>query len=110
MKHIDSASYKSFRELRDSGKHHGDLMSVLNIFRKAGKPLYAREAHQYCLADGLDIDLNGVRSRMTELAAENMRLLEKVDKVTDPESHKTVNRWQPSKPVREIPEDLFDVA
>jgi hypothetical protein len=99
---MDSCSLEAY----DKIKAKGDQLSVLHVFRKAGRPLTAREAHFLCVKDDLKIDLAGVKSRITENTIDG--LLEKVDKVTDPESGKKVNRWQPTKEARPAPRtDLF---
>ena len=100
---IDRTSLKSYSELEAKGSIGHDQLSVLNIFRKMRTPLTTRECHEIAVHDGLSIDHNGVRSRITELTDQG--LLEKCEEKTKCRvTNKTVNRWQLKQ---EFKTDLF---
>ena len=101
----DRLSDKAYDELKAKNSVEHDQLSVLNIFRKAGQPLTARDAFNMAHADGLSINFNGVRSRITELTDKEM--LEKYDKATDSETGKTVNRWRVKVLSVQIMTDFF---
>lgn len=94
---VDRQSDQAYNDLKAKGKLEADQLSVLNVYRKALRPLTVREGHEIALKDGLSIDFNGFRSRTTELTSKeplDLKPLEKFDKVKDVVSGKTVNRWR----------------
>lgn len=103
---MDRCSLDAYTDLKDRGKLENDQLSVLNVFRKSSEPLTAREAHELAVADGIQIDFNGVRSRITELSGLE-GLLEKFDKKYDKVSTKKVNRWRVKEISRQIVTDFF---
>ncbi len=103
---IDRCSQEAYDSRKAQNKNEHDQLSILNVFRKSSEPLTAREAFEIAVADGLSIDFNGVRSKITELC-ENEGLLEKYDKKHDPVSDKKVNRWRVKTESKKIITDFF---
>lgn len=103
---MDKCSLDAYTDLKDRGKLENDQLSVLNVFRKSSEPLTAREAYALAIADGISIDFNGTRSRITELAGVD-GLLEKFDKKYDKVSTKKVNRWRIKQVSRKMVTDFF---